>query len=57
MFNFKNCITDIIKIYEQNATYKEKNISLTRSLEHYVKIKDQVFNTVLEHNLKFSKLY
>ena len=41
MFNFKNCITDIIKIYEQNATYKEKNISLTRSLEHYVKINDK----------------
>ena len=41
MFNFKNCITDIIKIYEQNATYKEKNISLTRSLVHYVKINDK----------------
>ena len=23
MFNFKNCLTDIIKIYEQNSTYKE----------------------------------
>ena len=41
MFNLKNCINDIIKIYEQNATYKEKNISLTRSLEHYVKINNK----------------
>ena len=30
----KNCITDILDLYNNNKIYKEKNISVTRSLEH-----------------------
>ena len=51
MLNFKNCLSDIIKIYEQNATYKEKNVSLTRSLEHYFKINNK-FEIITYNNIK-----
>ena len=33
-------------------SFEDKNFTV-----NYVKIKDQVFNCILEHNLKFSKLY
>ena len=36
MFNFKNCLTDIIKIYEQNSTYKEFQ---NNEIEYYNYIK------------------
>ncbi len=51
MFIFKNCLSDIIKVYEQNVTYKEKNVSLTRSLEHYVIINNK-FEIITYNNIK-----
>ncbi len=43
---------DLISKKEFLESFDDANFTM-----HYVKIKDQVFNTVLEHNLKFSKLY
>ena len=38
MYNFKKSILNIIDIYTMHCEYKEKNISLTRTLAYYVKI-------------------
>ena len=37
MHNFKNALTDVINLYEMSDTYKEKKLSITRALAHYVK--------------------
>ena len=37
LFNFKNCLSDVINVYKNSKIYQEKNISITRSLEHYLK--------------------
>ena len=37
MYNFKKSILDFIDIYTIICEYKEKNISLTRALAHYLK--------------------
>ena len=37
MHNFKNALTDVINLYEMSDTYKEKRLSITRALAHYVK--------------------
>ena len=44
MYNFKKNILDIIDIYTMHSEYKEKNISLTRALAHYVKINNCFLN-------------
>lgn len=43
---------DLISKKEFLESFEDKNFTV-----NYIKVKDQVFNTVLEHNLKFSKLY
>ena len=43
---------DLISKKEFLDSFIDKNFNV-----NYVKVKDQVFNCVLEHNLKFSKLY
>ena len=51
-FNFKNCILDIIDMYNMNTkVYQEINGSITRSLEYYVK-KALVINLIKHEDLK-----
>ena len=45
MYNFKMCIYDILQIYEKHSQYKDKQISITRALEHYVKV-NNVFDLI-----------
>lgn len=39
LYNFNNCLSDVINLYNNSKIYQEKNISITRSLEHYIKKK------------------
>ena len=51
-FNFKNCIIDIIDIYEKNnKVYQEINGSITRALEYYVK-KNLIITLIKNEDLK-----
>ena len=36
MHNFKNALNDVINLYEMSDAYKEKRLSITRALAHYV---------------------
>ena len=55
-FNFKNCIKDIIDMYEKNnKVYQEINGSITRALEYYVK-KTLVITLIKNEDLKKIKM-
>ena len=57
MYNFKKSILDIIDIYTMHCEYKEKNISLTLALAHYVKI-NNYFELIEYDDIKdIKKLY
>ena len=51
MYNFKNAILDTIILYTMHNTYQEKKLSITRSLEHYVKTKEH-FDLIENKDLK-----
>ena len=55
-FNFKNCLIDIIDMYEKNTKdYQEINVSITRVLEYYVR-KTLVINLIKHDDLKKIKI-
>ena len=45
------CNYDILQIYETHTRYKDKQISITRALEHYIKI-NNAFDLIIDDNLK-----
>ena len=51
MFIFKRCIFDIIDLYSNHTKYKDKRLSITRSLEHYEKITHK-FELITNKELK-----
>ena len=60
MFNFQNCIRDVIKIYDNHSKYNDKQISITKALVHYVKsnnnfdlITDNYLNGIKKDYQKF----
>ena len=57
MYNFKNALKDVISLYEINGIYKEKNLSITRALEHYVRIKSEFDLINFEDLLNIKKEY
>ena len=57
MHNFKIYIYDIIKIYETHTSYKDKQNSITRALEHYVRINNH-YNLITDLEIiKIKKIY
>ena len=40
MYNYKRALVEVISLYEMKDKYIERKISITRALEHYIKIKD-----------------
>ena len=50
MYNFKNALTDVINLYEMSDTYKEKRLSITRALAHYVKNQNE-FDLINSNNI------
>ena len=51
MFNFKNAILETIDLYSMHNTYQERKLSISRALEHYVKINDS-FDLIKFKDLK-----
>ena len=57
MFNFKMCLYDILQIYETHTKYKDKQVSITKSLEHYVKV-NNAFDLITDDDVKkIKKIY
>ena len=56
MFNFKMCLYDILQIYDSHTKYKDKQVSITKSLEHYVKV-NNAFDLITDNVKKIKKLY
>ena len=54
LYNFKNCLLDVINLYNNSKIYQEKNVSISRSLEHYVKTK-LIFDLIKHEDLKLIK--
>ena len=48
-YSFKNCILEIIDFYtNKQEIYQERNVSITRSLEYY--IKNKIIIDLIEHD-------
>ena len=54
MNNFKNALIDVINLYDMKEKYIEKKLSLTRALEHYIKIKNN-FDLITLEDIKLIK--
>ena len=57
MHNFKLALKDVVTLYEMNGIYKEKKLSITRALEHYVRIKNEFDLITFEELLNIKKEY
>lgn len=51
LYSFKNSIIDLLDLYNNNKIYQEKNKSVIKSLEHYVKQKI-IFDLISNNDLK-----
>ena len=51
MHNCGRALIEVISLYEMKKKYNERKISVTRALEHYLKIKEY-FDLINHENLK-----
>ena len=57
MYNFKNCIKDIVKVYNSYSEYKEKHVSITRAFMHYINSKNNLEFITYDYVKKIKKNY